>query len=54
MDEWTLSTMTPRAQDGCVIWGTNVQASMEKFVLIDHISLVKKDTDQYPTGTGIT
>ena len=28
---WTLSTMTSRAQDGHVIWDTNVQAPMEKF-----------------------
>ena len=39
---WILSTMTSQAQDGHVIWGTNVQAPMKKFY---HISLVKKDTN---------
>ena len=27
---WTLNTITSQAQDGRAIWGTNVQAPMEK------------------------
>ena len=31
IQQWALSTMTSRVQDGRVIWDTNVQAPMEKF-----------------------